>query len=173
MVSIPSCIHSLDHQLLDCEIVLVNQSSSLKDMFRTAARTTLFNTLGARSSSMGPQMIRPFSSTLKLGKVTEITNMEGFQQLIQSDKLSVVDFYATWCGPCKMIEPFVEKLSEQTPQVSFGRVDVDEVTEVASANEITAMPTIMFFKGGNAVDKVIGANLNAIMANVEKYADKE
>ena len=97
--------------------------------------------------------------------------MDGFQQLIQSDKLSVVDFYATWCGPCKMIEPFVEKLSEQTPQASFGRVDVDEVTDVASENGITAMPTIMFFKGGKAVDKVMGANLNAIMTNVEKYAD--
>ncbi|CAR28335.1 hypothetical protein ZYGR_0R00700 [Zygosaccharomyces rouxii] len=90
--------------------------------------------------------------------------------LAVAGKLVVVDFFATWCGPCKMISPMVEKFSNEYSQADFYKVDVDQVPEVAQKNEVSSMPTFILFKDGKQVAKVVGANpagvKQAIASNV-------
>ncbi len=79
---------------------------------------------------------------------------------LKSDKLSgltLVDFWATWCGPCRMVAPIVEELAAETPDVTFAKMDVDENPDVAMGLGITSIPTLMLFKNGKLVDKLIGA----------------
>ena len=79
---------------------------------------------------------------------------------LKPDKLSgltLVDFWATWCGPCRMVAPIVEELASETPDVTFAKVDVDENPDVAMGLGITSIPTLMLFKNGKLVDRLIGA----------------
>ena len=71
--------------------------------------------------------------------------------------LTLVDFWATWCGPCRMVAPIVEELASETPDVLFGKIDVDENPDVAMGLGINSIPTLMLFKDGKLVDRVIGA----------------
>ena len=71
--------------------------------------------------------------------------------------LTLVDFWATWCGPCRMVAPIVEELASETPDVTFAKVDVDENPDVAMGLGITSIPTLILFKNGKLVDKLIGA----------------
>ncbi|KAI8070451.1 Allergen Cop c 2 [Gongronella butleri] len=94
-------------------------------------------------------------------------NLEEFNTLIASDKLVVIDFYATWCGPCKLISPKFEKLVDEYPDVIFAKVDVDEAADVAAEVGVRAMPTFMFFRKGAKVDEVVGANLANIVSKIK------
>jgi thioredoxin len=83
---------------------------------------------------------------------------ESFQELLQDGKPLVVDFWAEWCGPCRMVGPIIEELSkEYEGKVNIGKIDVDENSEVAAQFGIRNIPTILFFKGGQLVDKQVGA----------------
>lgn len=68
----------------------------------------------------------------------------------------VVDFFATWCGPCKMLAPVFEELSGEVEGVRFYKVDVDQALDIARKFAITTVPTMIIFKDGEAVDKLIG-----------------
>lgn len=94
--------------------------------------------------------------------VTAVTSASDFEKFISVDKLVVVDFFAVWCGPCKMISPMVEKFSQEYSQADFYKVDVDELPEVAKKNEVSSMPTFILFKSGKPVAKVVGANPAAV-----------
>ncbi|KAJ6604791.1 thioredoxin-domain-containing protein [Mycena vulgaris] len=74
------------------------------------------------------------------------------------DKLSVIDFHATWCGPCHAIAPTFEALSKQYQNVNFFKCDVDAAKDVAALYRVSAMPTFIFLKGSTKVDQVRGAN---------------
>ncbi|CDK28354.1 unnamed protein product [Kuraishia capsulata CBS 1993] len=102
--------------------------------------------------------------------VAVIKSKEEFQSVISSESLVVVDFFATWCGPCKMIAPLLEKFAAEYSSAAFYKVDVDELPEVAGANEVSSMPTILFFKKGEVVGKVIGANPAAIKQTIASLA---
>lgn len=93
-----------------------------------------------------------------------------FQELVKSPGLVVVDFFATWCGPCKMIAPLLEKFSQQYENAKFIKVDVDEFGAIAQEYEISSMPTILYFKDGQIVEKVIGANPAALKGALTKHA---
>lgn len=81
-----------------------------------------------------------------------------FQALIDEGKPVVIDFWAEWCGPCRMVGPIIEELAtEYEGRVNIGKVDVDENTEIAAQFGIRNIPTILFFKGGQLVDKQVGA----------------
>lgn len=99
--------------------------------------------------------------------VAEIKSQKEFTDLIGEDKVAVVDFHATWCGPCKQIAPFVEKLSKDFSDANFVKVDVDEVTDVAAEFGVRAMPTFMIFRKGEKLAEVVGANPAALKAAVQ------
>jgi thioredoxin 1 len=90
----------------------------------------------------------------------------------ESKEPVVVDFFATWCGPCKAVSPLVEKLSDSVTSVKFYKVDVDELSTVAADNGISAMPTFLFYKNGEKQDKltVRGANPPAIQQAVAEIS---
>ncbi|MDR1683717.1 MAG: thioredoxin [Candidatus Symbiothrix sp.] len=93
----------------------------------------------------------------------QITNAN-FQELVKGDKPVVVDFWAEWCGPCKMISPFVDALAtEYEDKVVIGKVNVDENEDLSLEYGIRSIPTLLFFKGGQLVDKHVGAATKVIL----------
>src|SRR5579875_3483867 len=79
-------------------------------------------------------------------------------EVLSSDKLSVIDFWAEWCGPCRAIGPVIEELSkEYAGRVNIGKVNVDNNPDISVKYGITSIPAILFIKGGQVVDKQIGA----------------
>ena len=84
------------------------------------------------------------------------------------DKLVVVDFFATWCVPCKKIAPYLEELAEGNENVVFLKVDVDVLEETAADQDIAAMPTFLFFKNGAKVDEVVGASTEKLLETLNK-----
>ncbi|MDO5518887.1 MAG: thioredoxin [bacterium] len=83
---------------------------------------------------------------------------ENFQnEAVNSEKLTVVDFYADWCGPCKMMAPILENLAEEMQeQAKIGKINVDHAPEVARNYGVMNIPTILFLKGGSVVEKIVG-----------------
>lgn len=102
--------------------------------------------------------------------IVEVESKAVFQEALKESVLIVVDFFATWCGPCKMITPLLEKHSNQYTKAKFLKVDVDKFPELAQEYGITSMPTIIFFRDGSVVDKIIGANPRVIEDALSKYA---
>lgn len=80
---------------------------------------------------------------------------EDFHQIVQTGVV-LVDFYATWCGPCKMLSPVIEELASEMPQVSFIKVDVDEHENLAREYQVMSIPTILLFQDGKLVKKQVG-----------------
>ena len=79
------------------------------------------------------------------------------KEYVAGDKLVVVDFWAEWCGPCRMITPIIDELAkEYEGKVTIGKMNVDDNTETPEAFGIRNIPTILFFKGGELVDKHVG-----------------
>jgi len=91
------------------------------------------------------------------------------KHLAGTDKLVVVDFTATWCGPCQRIAPVFVKLAEEMPDVSFIKVDVDENEETSAACGISCMPTFQFYKGGKKVHEFSGASEDKIREALAKF----
>ena len=87
--------------------------------------------------------------------INHIENENQFNKSIETG-LTVVDFFATWCGPCRMLAPILEDVSETRDDVKFLKVDVDENFELAKSFGIMSVPTVLFFKDGKLVDKSIG-----------------
>ena len=89
--------------------------------------------------------------------ITEIHTEEAFQKEIATRKgLSLIDFWATWCGPCRMLAPILEELSGQHPELKIVKVDVDENRELALRYGIESIPTLLVFKGGQVADRSVG-----------------
>ena len=96
--------------------------------------------------------------------IIHIGSEEAFDQLIAGDTPVLVDFWATWCGPCRMIAPIVEEIAAQyADKVIVAKVDVDEQGELAQRYRIMNIPTLLLFKGGEIVDKAIGARPKAAL----------
>jgi thioredoxin 1 len=87
---------------------------------------------------------------------------ENFESLKNGNEPLVVDFWATWCGPCRMVGPVISKLAEKYDgKIVVGKCDVEDNEDLASEFGIRNIPTILFFKGGEVVDKVVGAQSEA------------
>nr|AEI69284.1 thioredoxin h 1-2 [Galega orientalis] len=87
-----------------------------------------------------------------------------------SKNLIVVDFTASWCGPCRFIAPILAEIAKTLPNVTFLKVDVDELKTVAEEWAIEAMPTFLFLKEGKLVDKVVGAQKETLQLAISKHA---
>ena len=88
----------------------------------------------------------------------QMINKEEFDDVVlKSDKPVLVDFFATWCGTCKMMEPIVEQVSEEVPEVDFVKVDVDDAENLAILYGISSIPCMIFFKNGEEADRMVGA----------------
>ncbi|KAH8424269.1 thioredoxin family protein [Aspergillus melleus] len=104
------------------------------------------------------------------GKVIEVDNPVIFKALTSSGPV-VVDFFATWCGPCKAVAPVVGKLSETYPNVRFIQVDVDKVRSVAQELQVRAMPTFVLFKDGQPLEKrVVGGNMKELEEGIKSIS---
>ncbi len=88
----------------------------------------------------------------------ELTDSNFKEKVLDSDKLTMIDFWAEWCGPCRAIGPMVEELSkEYDGKVNIGKVNVDQNPELSINYGITSIPAILFVKDGKVVDKLVGA----------------
>lgn len=91
------------------------------------------------------------------GKTFEVTSENFNNEVLQSDQPVLVDFWAEWCGPCKMIAPIVEEISEEYDgTLRVGKLDADEYGEILMQYGIMGIPTLILFKGGEAVERVVG-----------------
>ena len=96
--------------------------------------------------------------------VIHIGSEEAFDKLITGELPVLVDFWATWCGPCRMIAPIVEEIANQyADKVVVAKVDVDEMGELAQRYRIMNIPTLLLFQKGEVVDKAIGARPKAAL----------
>ena len=90
--------------------------------------------------------------------VQHFSDSDFAQEVLASDGPVMVDFYADWCGPCRMVAPIVEELAgEYAGKVKIGKINVDENPNTAKQYNVMSIPTILFIKGGKVVDQVIGA----------------
>ena len=90
-----------------------------------------------------------------MAKVFTTDNFE--TEVLKAEKPVLVDFWATWCGPCRMVAPVVEELADEFPEVKVCKVDVDENQELALANKVVSIPTFLLYKDGEVIKKIVGA----------------
>lgn len=81
-----------------------------------------------------------------------------FDDLINNETLTVIDFSATWCMPCRMLKPILERVTEQFDNVDFYEIDIDENEEIAKRYRIFSVPTLVCFKSGKKIDSLVGLN---------------
>lgn len=89
--------------------------------------------------------------------VTKVTADNFEQEVLQADKPVLVDFYADWCGPCKMMGPIVDEVAEEEKDVKVCQINIDENMDIAQKYRVMSIPTFITFKGGEAAGRQIGA----------------
>ena len=97
--------------------------------------------------------------------IKTVSNANFENEVIKSERTVLVDFWATWCGPCKMLAPELEKLAAAHPEIDVAKVNVDENPDLAAAYHIAAIPTLLLFKGGKLAGQSVGY---VDMAELEK-----
>lgn len=96
----------------------------------------------------------------------EIYGVDQFRNLVNSDRLCVVCFSAVWCGPCRTIQPDLEKLTYQFPDALFLKVDADNNSDIVQKCNISALPTFMLVRGGKQLGYLIGTDMNELKAKI-------
>lgn len=90
-------------------------------------------------------------------------------EVLKNKGIVLVDFFATWCGPCKMTGPIIDQLAEEVKDVKFAKVDVDQNQELSSQYQIFSIPTFLIFKGGEVVGQFVGAqSKEGFLAEIKK-----
>ncbi|KAI4351588.1 hypothetical protein L6164_005934 [Bauhinia variegata] len=113
----------------------------------------------ADSSSPEPSRVQSFHSSARW--------QLHFNEVKDTPKLMVIDFFASWCGPCKFIEPDIQAMAEKFTDVEFAKIDVDELSDVAREFQVQAMPTFVLVKKGKEIDRVVGAKKDELERKIE------
>ncbi|XP_043718264.1 thioredoxin H4-1-like isoform X1 [Telopea speciosissima] len=149
-------------------------------MGNCVARVSLSNIFHVLQPSMGicrnrDQDDSDHAVNFASGNVHLVTTKEGWDEKIseanKDGKFVVVNFSASWCGPCRMIAPLYSELSEKYPTLTFLTVDVDQLTEFSSSWDIRATPTFFILRDGQQVDKLVGANKPELQKKIISLAD--
>ena len=99
-------------------------------------------------------------------------NSENFdKEVLSSDKITVVDFFANWCGPCRKLGPILEEVSEELSEKGkFAKIDTDENIEMAKKYQVSGLPTLLVFKNGEVAERLVGLMpKSSIITNIEKH----
>ena len=84
-------------------------------------------------------------------------NKSNFEELLKSEKTVLIDFYATWCGPCRMVSPIIDEIAEEHPEYLVAKIDVDQEPELAGEFSVFSIPTLVVIKNGEVVNTATGA----------------
>ena len=94
-------------------------------------------------------------------KAVDVTNFQA--EVMDSDKPVVVDFWATWCGPCRQVAPVLHAIAESHPELSVVTIDIDANPQIAQQYQVLSVPTLKVFKGGEVVNTVVGAKPRTVL----------
>lgn len=95
-------------------------------------------------------------------------NNNNFKEIVNSGKTVLIDFWAPWCGPCRMVSPIVDEIAEEHPELAVGKVNVDDNPDLAQAFGVMSIPTLVVMKDGKIVNQSVGAKPKAQILNLVK-----
>ena len=103
--------------------------------------------------------------------VKELTKEDFNSEVLEGSGLKIVDFYADWCGPCRKLSPILQEIESEIQQnVTFTKINTDENLELAKTYQVSGLPTLLLFKDGNVVERLVGLMpKSSIITNIEKY----
>lgn len=124
---------------------------------------------GRRLNENGYNRDKELREEVFIMAVLHITNNNFDTEVLQAEQLVLLDFWASWCGPCQMLAPAVEQIAQEMPEIKVGKVNVDEQPELAQSFQIMSIPTLVLMKNGKVADKSIGlVSKGEIMDMVKK-----
>ena len=97
--------------------------------------------------------------------VLKITSSNFNEEVLNSDKMTMVDFYADWCGPCKMMSPIIDKIAEENDSIKVGKLNVDDAQDIAIKYNVMSIPTIIIFKNGIEFKRFVGVRSKSDILN--------
>ena len=100
--------------------------------------------------------------------VIKITNENYTSEVVECEKTVLLDFYADWCGPCRMVSPIVDAIAEENSDIKVGKINVDEENELATAFGVMSIPSLFVIKGGEVVTQAVGARTKAQILDMLK-----
>ncbi|WP_101877819.1 thioredoxin [Lachnoclostridium edouardi] len=100
--------------------------------------------------------------------IITITEENFDQEVLQSEKPVLVDFWASWCGPCRMLSPVVDRVADNQSEVKVGKINVDEQPDLAQQFRVMTIPTLILFKNGQPVKQSVGVQTEAAIMNIIK-----
>lgn len=105
-----------------------------------------------------------------MANLQEVTELDFENEVLKSDKLTVVDFWAPWCGYCIKLSPVIEQISQEMPDVKFVKCNADECMNVSQAYAVSGLPCLLMFKNGEPQDRLVGAMPKSnIISSIQKY----
>ena len=89
--------------------------------------------------------------------IVNITNANFKQEVLDSEKKVLVDFWAPWCGPCRLVSPIVDEIAEENAAIKVAKINIDEQPQLASQYGVMSIPTLLVFENGDVIEKAVGA----------------
>jgi thioredoxin 1 len=108
--------------------------------------------------------LTPTATAVRSGAVRELEEQD-FDASLDAERLALVDFSATWCGPCRMLEPILGELAAELPAVDFFKLDVDRSQQIAIRYGVQAVPTLLLLRHGKVVDRIVGVRPKGALAD--------